>query len=696
MKLKVHLAVVVTIVFSFLSQAQVSSNEATAKEWIRNHAKELNIQPFHSFKLTFVRKSKAGETLRFQEMVNNVPVYDSEIVINFSPSNEIAYSSNNYDDKIANIDTAPSISSNQAIDIANNELKYKEEVTFQEAKLCVINNEGATKLVYRVVTNAHDLTGSWEIMIDAKTSAILSKKDVAVYYKHKNESPKVIKKHTTNNRTVQNTNFVSGTAFIYNPDPLSQALVPYGGDYSSPASGAYPNDTDATNASLDATRSAVNLPQIDFTAGVYKLKSTYAEIKELEAPSKGLFTQSTPNFLFNREEDGFEAVNAFYHIDNSLRYINQTLNIPCIPLTNAGVLWFDPSGVNGDDNSYYTSGTLTFGEGGVDDAEDADVILHELGHGLHDWITGGHASSATGLGEGNGDYWAVSYSRSLNQWTSSDPAYNWVFSWDGHNEWWDGRVTNYTRTYPQTGGTYTEIHTYGQIWATALMKIYDVIGRTKTDMAFLEGLALTNSSTNQKTAAVAVRQAAINMNYPCADIQTMTDKFNAAGYLMTALPLTMAAIANQTVQADASNTYTLPSYATLANPIVANCNATLTQSPTLNTVLAPGVYTITMTATSGTSTVTRTFQLTITPFLGVTESVKNHFVLYPNPAGNVINVKGDFDSNESVIIYNMLGQTVMRKAVSSNEESIDISSLAKGVYNLYFSNAKVSYKFIKE
>jgi hypothetical protein len=225
--------------------------------------------------------------------------------------------------------------------------------------------------------------------------------------------------------------------------------------------------------------------------------------------------------------------------------------------------------------------------------------------------------------------------------------------------------------------------------------VYDVIGKAKTDTAFLEGLALTNGTSNQKTAATAVRQAAINMNYPCADIQTMTTKFNAAGYTLPALPLTMAPIANQTVQADANNTYTLPSYATLANPIVANCNATLTQTPTVGTVVAPGVYTITMTATSGASTVTRTFQLTVTDFLGLSESVKNKFVLYPNPATNVLNLKGEFDATENVTIYNMLGQAVGSKAIKNNEEAIDISSLAAGVYNLYFNTAKVAYKFVK-
>ena len=207
---------------------------------------------------------------------------------------------------------------------------------------------------------------------------------------------------------------------------------------------------------------------------------------------------------------------------------------------------------------------------------------------------------------------------------------------------------------------------------------------------------MTTSTSDQQTAARAVRQAAINMNFPCADIAVMTEKFTDRGYVMLTIPLTMAAMANQPVQADASNTYTLPSYAALANPITDNCDATLTQSPTVGTALAHGIYTITMTATSGTATVTRTFQLTVLPFLGVNESVKNNFVLYPNPATNVLNIKGDFDTDETVVIFNMLGQEVLRKAVTTTEQSINISNLASGTYTAYFNNAKTSVKFVKE
>src|SRR5690606_32780491 len=144
-------------------------------------------------------------------------------------------------------------------------------------------------------------------------------------------------------------------------------------------------------------------------------------------------------FLFNRNEQGFEAVNVYWHVDNTMRYINETLGIDCLPMTNGGVVWFDPHALGGDDNSYYSNGRLHFGEGCVDDAEDADVVIHELGHGIHDFLTNGNLSQVQGLSEGSGDYLGQSYSRSLNQWEVGDPQYNWFFSWDGHNACWPGR-----------------------------------------------------------------------------------------------------------------------------------------------------------------------------------------------------------------------------------------------------------------
>lgn len=396
-----------------------------------------------------------------------------------------------------------------------------------------MTDEGETRLIHRVVINSFDTPGDWEIMVDAHSGEVIRILDIANYHKDKP------KKKTINKPAEVK---AAGTAYIFNPDPLSAAHVAYGGNY-------VDND-DATNASLDAVRSLVSLPDITLTSGTYSLKSKYVQVADFESPATGLFSQASPNFLFNRNEQGFEAVNAFYHLDRSMAYINETLGIVCKSTLNNGILLFDPHGLSGDDNSHFipSSQRLAFGEGCVDDAEDADVVLHEFGHAVHYWITGNKSSSSQGLGEGSGDYWAMSYSRSLNQWASNEPQYNWMFSWDGHNECWAGRITNYAPKYTSSISNTANIHRDGQIWATSLMRIYNRIGKEKTDRIFLEGLSMTNSSSNQQTAAVAVRQSAIDMvgtyGFTCADVAIISEELTTSGYTLAAYQCTNLAVSD--------------------------------------------------------------------------------------------------------------------------------------------------------
>ncbi|MDR6547058.1 putative small secreted protein [Chryseobacterium rhizosphaerae] len=525
MKQKITLVALCGILCFSTLNAQTSSFEAPARIWIKENTRTLEIPAFSSLKISSVSNGNTGETLRFQQMVKDVPVFQSEILVHFNKAGKISYtSSESLKKNLKEIDTVPSISISDAFKKSFIASKSQGEITYQENKLFVyITDEGDTKLVYRVVINSYENSGSWETMVNAKTGEIISVKDIAVYHKDKDEASESSKKKTKKlNKTVIFK--ASGSGYVYDPDPLSRTGSIYGG--------SYVDGNNATNTSLDNARSLVTLSDIEFANNVYKLKNAYVEIRNITKPNTGLFTQATNQFLFNRSELGFEAVNAFWHIDKSLRYINKTLGISCKPTTNGGVVLYDPHALNGEDNSRYTSsGALEFGQGGVDDAEDADVILHELGHGIHHWLSGG-LSNTDGLSEGSGDYWAQSYSRSLNQWSSSSQEYNWVMNWDGHNPFWGGRITNTTMTYPGSGSYYEK----AQIWSSALMRIYDRIGKEKTDRAFLEGLKLTTSSTNQQNAAIAVRQAGIDMigqfGFNCNDITTMTEEFTAAGYVL--------------------------------------------------------------------------------------------------------------------------------------------------------------------
>jgi hypothetical protein len=236
-----------------------------------------------------------------------------------------------------------------------------------------------------------------------------------------------------------------------------------------------------------------------------------------------------------------------------MRHINLTLGLNILPYQYATGVRFDPSGLNNADNSHYISGSgrLAFGEGGVDDAEDADVIIHELGHGLHDWVTSGGLSQVNGLSEGSGDYIAGSYSRALGYWNSGQAPYYWTFNWDGHNSAWNGRILNYTAIYPT--GLVNAIHTDGQIWATANMKIWDDIGRNRSDKIFWSGLDLTNSSSSQNDAANAVYTASSSLGYTYTERLSIYNRYTAAGYILPAAPLPVELLRFEAIRADATS-----------------------------------------------------------------------------------------------------------------------------------------------
>ncbi len=494
--------------------------EEMARDYLRANATVLHLQDPMLTDLVHrvTRQSLSGDTVRFTQLVAGVPVYQGEIVVHISPARQVTYVSNQYQPTAVSVPTTPGITADTARQTAFAYLQAQGETRLDKTQLVVYVQQGTPQLAYQVRVISAAPLGDWELLIDAQTGNLLKVDNLA----HNQDD-------TDSQADGSEAILVDGTGNIFNADPLSSAHTTYG-------SPGFTDGNDANTTELTGELMNVTLQDIQFSGGMHTLIGPYAHIQDFESPFYGLFSQVSSDFSYNRFDNAFEAVMTYYHIDDSMRYINETLGIPLTPFQYSGGVRFDPHGLNGADNSHYLpgSGQVSFGEGGVDDNEDADVIWHELGHGLHDWLTNGSLSQVNGLSEGFGDYWAQSHSRILNQWTTADAQYHWVFNWDGHNPFWNGRITNYPGHYPEdlTG----QIHTDGQIWSTCLMGIWDEIGRERLDTAVLEGLSMTNSTTNQSQAANAVYQAAIDMNYAYAELLAMNSRFAACGYTMPDLP----------------------------------------------------------------------------------------------------------------------------------------------------------------
>jgi hypothetical protein len=196
---------------------------------------------------------------------------------------------------------------------------------------------------------------------------------------------------------------------------------------------------------------------------------------------------TTNSFIYNRHDDEFEQVMAYYWITEAQKYI-QSLGFG----SRFRAVNKEPQRVRinqwGLDNSFATThkDELRFGKGGVDDAEDAEVILHEYGHAIHFSQNFSFASEEAGaISEGFGDYWAVTVTQVISP--TLDPAC--VADWDATS--YTVRVPHCLRRvdgnlhYPED--LRGEVHADGRIWSRALWDIRGAIGNVKADTVILEG-----------------------------------------------------------------------------------------------------------------------------------------------------------------------------------------------------------------
>ena len=481
-------------------RARVAAPETMAREFlVARHADlGLNASEQASLVRTSQRIVRHFSVVRFAQRLDGIPVYGSDIAVSVMPNGRVIYVSNATVPGVSAVNAVAQTSRADALAIGT---QYLGIVTarHQKAERMIYVANGVSRLVWRLELVAEGgLRGDWELLVDASNGNVLRAEDKAAYD--------------------------DGNGTIWTPDPLSEDLATYGDT-------GYTDGNNADTTQLTNALVPVTLEGITNSGGTFTLAGPYAVCQDFDTPhDAGCPSQASSDFSVTRSALTFDAVMGYYHITRYLKYVNETLGITALPLNHPGGVHYDPHGFDGQDNSQYSSGgeNLTFGAGGVDDAQDADVIIHELGHGIHDWITNGNLSQVEGLSEGVGDYNAGSYSRDFpGQWAPTDTPYFWTFSWDGHNPFWPGRVTNYelNHTYAQARGQ--EIHTAGQYWASCNLLVRDVVGGEIMDKAYFQGLSMTGGNTNQQAAAQAVINAAAALGYSAGQIQAFADAYNS-------------------------------------------------------------------------------------------------------------------------------------------------------------------------
>ena len=188
-------------------------------------------------------------------------------------------------------------------------------------------------------------------------------------------------------------------------------------------------------------------------------------------------TSSTNTFVYDRSEDQFEQVMAYFWVNQAQEYIQSLGFGSTLPAVNEQqqIVKVDQYG---GDNSYQTDKPfrIRYGKGGVDDAEDAEVIVHEYGHAGHAAQVPGFGASeeAGAIGEAFGDYLGVTVGLAAAKqygWTVRTPE-ACVADWDS-TSYTAGPVhclrrLDGTKTVADKDG---EVHDDGEIWSRALWDI---------------------------------------------------------------------------------------------------------------------------------------------------------------------------------------------------------------------------------
>ena len=241
---------------------------------------------------------------------------------------------------------------------------------------------------------------------------------------------------------------------------------------------------DADYPALTNQRHSVVLTNLD---GSGYLRGTWATVAS-ETGNPAYETDCT--YDYTRHDDRFEQAMAYYWVTQSQLY-TRSLGFGVRqgwPAINA-----DQQRVRinqwGVDNSFATDhpkDEMRFGKGGVDDAEDAEVILHELGHQIHfsQSATFFSSNQAGAISEGFGDYWAATVSEVVAGVQPDPPC---IAEWDSVSYTPPGPVHCLRRL--DTSLMYADldgrIHRDGQVWSHALWNLRTAIGHTNADKAIL-------------------------------------------------------------------------------------------------------------------------------------------------------------------------------------------------------------------
>ena len=469
---KAALAAVTVCALTAAFPAAASAASATGPPLRAAAAPRSELEPVRT-----IAASTGARIVRYEQRVGGVPVRDAEAIVLDLPGEPPRLT---LDDSRAAIEPPlrPTLSAQQAIAAARAAEGVDRLRADPATRLVIEPGEGGA-VAWEVVLAGTRPLADLLVVVDARSGAVLAREDLLKRYR--------------------------GRARLYDMNAVMRNDGYTG----------MRDRGDRNSRRLTRLRRGVELRRLQSARGCLRGRWVEARVGRVK---RRVCRRSFDFRNVKREQNAFEALMAYFHVDRAQAYI-QSLDLSAPANDRRQRVGANAISI---DNSFFTPATrgIKLGTGGVDDGEDGDVIVHEYGHAVQDAqvrFFGGNFDGAA-IGEGFGDYLAaaVSVERAPQP---ADPFRDWnacMFEWDAVSYTNDSclRRTNLglTRDDAMADPRRGDVHYAGQAWSSALWELRgeigdDAGGRSVVDRAVLESHFLLSRTPSFSEAAIAVLDA---------------------------------------------------------------------------------------------------------------------------------------------------------------------------------------------
>lgn len=465
-----------------LEERRIGSTQATpraaALEQLQQAQERLGLEEME-FGTPVEREGLGGSYFRFPRLWRGLPVFDDELVLAIGaarPGEQGLHTLWAIRRALRDFSSWPagtaSVRSPEAALAAARHLvaaRGAERVPAQVELGLDRDADGAARLAFRVRLATTAPTADEELLLDAESLALRSRRDRRVG--------------------------VDGIGLAYDTNPIVEA-----GDAT-----LRPPTGGGTTPELDALRIEVALHRLEGT-GV--LSGEWVDARPSNAANRA--RSSTESYAYDRSESGLREVMAYFHTDRVQDLFQTTYGLTRVNARRQVAIVDDSA----EDNSYFSpfDRATHFGRGGVPDAEDGDIVMHEYGHAVqHDQVPNfGSGGDEGSIGEGFSDYLAGTVGERFAP--GFDP--ECIGEWD---------ATAYSRAtvpclrrldeekhWPEGGED--EVHADGELWSATLWRLRAALGAPTVDVLALEGHFLMGTRDSFEEAFQAFRAADTQLN----------------------------------------------------------------------------------------------------------------------------------------------------------------------------------------